>query len=154
MTWNIMQLCSQDPGRWNRGKIRVIRILLVVAAPFLLTQSEHSILSEEPMAHKYYPNPLEKIVFSPDGPQPQELFAEGQVRIIMVGLQVGQKIPVHPGGLASFQFLEGRGVMIVDGERLPVEPGTVIITQHGAPRGIEAVTELKFMAVRITDFPH
>jgi quercetin dioxygenase-like cupin family protein len=122
--------------------------------PVFLTQSELSTISEEPVAHKYYPKPLEKIVFSPDGPQPQALFAEGQVKIIMVGLQAGQKIPIHPGGLASFQFLEGKGVMDVDGEHLSVEPGTVIITQHGATRGIEAETELKFMAVRITELSH
>jgi quercetin dioxygenase-like cupin family protein len=106
------------------------------------------------MAHEYYPKPLEKIVFSPDGPKPQSLFTEGQVKIIVVGLQAGQTIPVHPEGLALFQFLEGSGVMIVDGERLLVEPGTVIIAQDGAPRGIEAETELKFMAVRITEFAH
>lgn len=106
------------------------------------------------MAYKYYPNPLEKIVFSPDGPQPQSLFTDGQVKIIVVGLVAGQKIPVHPEGLASFQFLEGKGVMIVDGKRLPVEPGTVIIAQDGAPRGIEAETQLKFIAVRITELAH
>ena len=106
------------------------------------------------MAHKYYPKPLEKVVFSPEGPQPQVLFEEGQVKIIVAGLEAGQEIPVHPEGLGSFHFLEGTGVMIVDGERLPVGPGTVIITEHGAPRGMEATTRLKFMAVRITEFPH
>lgn len=44
--------------------------------------------------------------------------------------------------------------MIVDGKRLPVEPGTVIIAQDGAPRGIEAETQLKFIAVRITELAH
>ena len=103
------------------------------------------------MAHKYYPRPLEKIDFTPDGPNPQPLFAEGQVKIIVVGLEAGQKIPPHPEGLALFQFMEGEGVMIVDGERLRVEPGTTIITLEGATRGIEAETQLKFMAVRITE---
>jgi len=103
------------------------------------------------MAYKYYPKPLEKIVFSAEGPLPQVLFAEGQVKIIVVGLEAGQKIPVHPEGLGSFHFLDGKGVMMVDGERLPVGPGTVIITEHGAPRGIEAETQLRFIAVRITE---
>lgn len=106
------------------------------------------------MAHKYYPKPLEKVVFSPDGPQPQVLFAEGQVKVIVAGLEAGQKIPVHPEGLGSFQFLEGKGVMIVDGERLLVEPGTLIIAEHGALRGMEAETPLKFIAVRITELEH
>ncbi len=106
------------------------------------------------MTHRYYPKPLEKVVLSPEGPQPQVLFAEGPVKIIVAGLEAGQKIPVHPEGLGSFHFLEGTGVMIVDGERLPVGPGTVIIAEHGAPRGMEAESVLKFIAVRITDLEH
>jgi mannose-6-phosphate isomerase-like protein (cupin superfamily) len=82
------------------------------------------------------------------------LFTEGQVKIIVAGLEAGQKIPVHPEGLAVYQFIEGTGTMVVDGERLPVGPGTVIITEEGAPRGMEAATRLKFMAVRITELPH
>ncbi len=72
----------------------------------------------------------------------------------MVGLEAGQKIPIHTEGLAQFQFLEGKGVMVVDGKRLQVGPGTVIITQEGTPRGIEAETQLKFMTVRITEFAY
>ncbi len=103
------------------------------------------------MAYKYYPNPKEKVVFSNEGPQPHELYAEGEVKVIVAGLNPGQKIPVHPEGLSSFQFLEGKGVMIVDGERLAVGPGTVIIAGHGASRGMEAETRLTFLAVRITE---
>ena len=106
------------------------------------------------MAHKYYPNPTAKVVLSAEGPQPQELFAEGQVKVIVAGLQAGQKIPIHPEGLSSFHFMEGKGVMIVDGERMPVGPGTVIIAEHGAPRGMEAETKLVFVAVRITEVKH
>ncbi len=103
------------------------------------------------MAHKYYPNAKDKVVFSDEGPQPQELFKQGQVKVIVAGLQAGQKIPVHPEGLSSFHFMEGKGVMIVGGERLQVSPGTVIIAEHGTPRGMEAETRLTFVAVRITE---
>ncbi len=103
------------------------------------------------MAHKYYPNVLKQAVFAADGPQPQELYTEGHVKTIVAGLKAGQVIPPHPEGLSVFQFLEGKGAMIVDGERLPVERGTVIIAQHGAPRGMEAESSLIFVAVRITE---
>ncbi len=106
------------------------------------------------MAHKYFSNPQEKIVFSADGPQPQPLFTQGEVKVIVVGLNAGQRIPVHPEGLSVFQFIEGRGTMTVDEERLSVGPGTVIVAEEGAPRGIEAETKLKFMAVRITELSH
>ncbi len=106
------------------------------------------------MTHKYFSNPQEKIVFSADGPQPQPLFTKGEVKVIVVGLNAGQKIPPHPEGLSVFQFIEGRGTMIVDEERLSVSPGTVIVADEGAHRGVEAETRLKFMAVRITELPH
>jgi quercetin dioxygenase-like cupin family protein len=106
------------------------------------------------MAHKYYPNPLEKAVFSAEGPQPQTLFASGPVKVIVAGVEAGSKIPVHPEGLSSFHFMEGKGVMIVDGERLPVGPGVVIIAEHGAQRGMEAGTRPAFVAVRITELDH
>jgi quercetin dioxygenase-like cupin family protein len=106
------------------------------------------------MAHKYFSNPQEKIVFSVEGPQPQSLFTKGQVKVIVVGLNAGQKIPVHAEGLSVFQFIEGQGIMIVDEERLSVAPGAVIVVEEGAPRGMEAETKLKFMAVRITESPH
>ncbi len=106
------------------------------------------------MAYKYYTNPQSQIIFSADGPQPQPLYTNGKAKIIVVGLKAGQKIPVHPEGLSVFHFIDGKGVMIVDGERLPVQSGTVIITDEGASRGMEAETELKFMAVRITELPH
>ncbi len=103
------------------------------------------------MAYQYFPNPQDKAVFSAEGPQPQELFSQGQVKVIVAGLEAGQQIPVHPEGLGVFHFLEGMGTMTVDGERLPVKPGTVVIAGQGAPRGIEAGTRVKFMAVRITE---
>ena len=106
------------------------------------------------MTHKYFSNPQEKITFSTDGPQPQSLFAERQVKVIVAGLNAGQKIPAHPEGLSVFQFIEGTGTMIVDGERLQIKPGAVVIAEDGASRGMEAETRLKFMAVRITELAH
>ncbi len=104
------------------------------------------------MSHKFYSNPVEKVVLAADGPKPQELYSEGELKVIAAGLEAGQKIPVHPEGLSVFHFVEGRGTMIVDGERLPVAPGTVIIATYGTPRGMEAETKLKFVAVRVNEF--
>lgn len=102
------------------------------------------------MAFKYYPDVKGKAIFSPEGPQPQTLYTEGQLKIVTAGLEAGQKIPIHPEGLAVYIFLEGKGWMVVDGERLPVGPGASIITLAGAQRGIEAESRLIFMAARIS----
>lgn len=106
------------------------------------------------MSHTYIPNIISKVVFSPEGPQPQTIFSEGQVKIVSTGLKARQIIPTHPEGLAVYTFLEGNGWMIVNGERLTVGPGTVVITPEGARRGIEADTQLIFIGVRITELPH
>ncbi len=96
-----------------------------------------------------YPNWQEKVVFSPEGPQPQILVENEKLKVIIAGLEVGQKIPQHPDGLAVYHFLEGTGWMIVDDERYPIRSGATVITPEGAKRGIEAESRLVFLASRI-----
>lgn len=103
------------------------------------------------MTFKYFSDVKTKVIFSSEGPQPQSLFTEGQLKVITAGLKAGQKIPVHPEGLAVYTFIEGNGWMIVDGERLAVGPGTAVITLAGAQRGIEAESQLIFVAARISE---
>ncbi len=100
-----------------------------------------------------FPDVLKNIVYSAENPQPQSLFSEGQLKVITIGLEVGQKIPVHPEGTAIYIFLKGKGWMTVDGERLSVRSGTTIFTQAGAQRGIEAKTRLSVILVRISTPP-
>lgn len=96
------------------------------------------------------PNWKESVVFASTGPQPQILLENTQVKVVLVGLEAGQKIPPHPQTLAIYHFLEGTGWMIVDGERYSVNTGTTIITPDGAKRGIEAETRLAFLATRMS----
>jgi quercetin dioxygenase-like cupin family protein len=106
------------------------------------------------MAYKYFADVKTRVIFSPQGAQPQGLFTDGQLKVITAGLEAGQSIPPHPEGLAIYTFLEGSGAMIVDGERLPVGPGATVITLSGALRSIEADTRLIFIAARISEIPH
>ena len=101
------------------------------------------------MTSLVYPNWQEKVVFSPDGPQPQILVENEKLKVIVAGLEIGQKIPPHPEAQAVYHFLDGTGWMTVDDERYPVRPGATVITSAGAKRGIEAETRLAFLAVRI-----
>lgn len=106
------------------------------------------------MLFKYFPDVKKNAVFSSEGPQPQSLYTEGQLKIITAGLKAGQKIPVHPEGLAVYTFLEGNGWMVVDDTRLAVSPGSTIVTLAGAHRGIEAESQMIFVAARITEISH
>ena len=91
----------------------------------------------------------EKVVYSAEGPQPQVLLEDDKVKVVIGGLQAGQKIPVHPAGLGVYHFLEGTGWMIVDDERFAVSPGATVIAPAGAQRGIEAETRLAFLATPV-----
>jgi len=101
------------------------------------------------MSSTLFPSWKEIVVFSPDGPQPQTLLETEKSKALIAGLEPGQKIPVHPEGPAIYHFLEGSGWMIVDGERLPVQPGATVVVLAGAARGMEAETRLVFLGVRV-----
>ena len=101
------------------------------------------------MAAQFYPSWKEMIVYSDDGPQPQILLETEKARTLVAGLKPGQQIPAHPEGLATYYFLEGNGWMTVDEEVLPVSPGAIVITPAGAKRGMQAETQLAFLAVRV-----
>lgn len=101
------------------------------------------------MTPTLYPNWKEKIVFSAAGPQPQILAETDTLKVILGGLEAGQKIPLHPEGLAMYYFLEGTGWMSVEDERFAVQPGAIVITPAGAKRGVDAETRLAFLAARV-----
>jgi quercetin dioxygenase-like cupin family protein len=101
------------------------------------------------MAQILFPNWRDQVVFSPDGPQPQALMENEKFKVVIGGLEPGQKIPPHPEGESVFHFLEGTGWMVVDGERFAVTAGATVVTPAGARRGIEAETRLAFLAARV-----
>ena len=99
---------------------------------------------------KLFPNWRDQIVYSADGPQPQILMVNDKVKILLAGLEPGQKIPEHAEVSSMYHFLEGTGWMLVDGERLAVTPGVTVVMPDGTVRGMEAKTLLAFLAVRIS----
>jgi quercetin dioxygenase-like cupin family protein len=96
-----------------------------------------------------YPNWRDKVIYSPDGPQPQILMVNNEVKILVAGLEPGQKIPEHSEASAMYHFLEGTGWMLLDGERLEVGPGATVVIPEGTVRGMVAETRLAFLATRI-----
>ena len=61
----------------------------------------------------YFVDVKEKAVFATDGPKPQFLIDTPQFKALVVGLEAGGQIPVHPGETAMYHFLEGTGLMTV-----------------------------------------
>ncbi len=96
----------------------------------------------------YYPAPEEQVVFDDAGPRPQMFVDSEKFKVLVVGLEPGQRIPSHPEALAVYHFMTGKGVMTVDESTFPVAAGAVIIAPPGASRGISAESRLTFLAVK------
>ena len=100
------------------------------------------------MSNHYFPDIKSMAVFSTNGPKPQFLIETPQFKALVVGLEAGGKIPVHPGEAAAYHFLEGEGSMTVDEETFEVRPGVTVIAPSGAKRGMSAKTRLVFLGAK------
>ncbi|MBE0682290.1 MAG: cupin domain-containing protein [Anaerolineales bacterium] len=93
----------------------------------------------------YFTDPKSKAVFAADGPRPQFLIDSPKFKALVVGLEAGGQIPVHPGETAMYHFLEGEGLMTVDEEIFAIKPGVTVVVPGGAKRGINAKTRIIFL---------
>ena len=93
----------------------------------------------------YFTDVKEKAVFAANGPKPQFLLDTPNFKALVVGLEAGGQIPVHPGGAAMYHFLEGEGLMTVGEETFEVKAGVTIVAPDGAKRGMNAKTRLIFI---------
>ena len=93
----------------------------------------------------YFPDTKSKAIFAADGPNPQFLIETQQFKALIVGLEAGGQIPVHPGEVAMYHFLEGEGLMTVDDESFAIKPGVTVIAPSGAKRGMNAKTRVVFL---------
>ena len=93
----------------------------------------------------YFVDVKEKAVFATDGPKPQFLIDTPQFKALVVGLEAGGQIPVHPGETAMYHFLEGTGLMTVGDEAFEIKPGVTIVVPSGERRGMNAKTRIIFL---------
>ena len=93
----------------------------------------------------YFPDIKSKAVFAADGPKPQFLIETPQFKALVVGLEAGKQIPVHPGEAAMYHFLEGEGLMTVGEESFAIKPGVTVVAPSGVKRGMNAKTRVIFL---------
>lgn len=99
----------------------------------------------------FYPDVRSQAIFDADGPRPQLLVDSLKLKAVIAGLEAGQQIPPHPESLAVYTFLEGQGVMVVNGDEFPVAAGATVIAPPGAVRGMRALGRLVFLAVKSSE---
>jgi quercetin dioxygenase-like cupin family protein len=100
------------------------------------------------IAEIYFSDPKTKAVFADDGPKPQFLLDTPEFKTVVVGLEAGQQIPLHPDVAAVYYFLEGSGLMTVGDQTFAIQPGATIITPAGALRGMNAKTRIIFLGAK------
>jgi quercetin dioxygenase-like cupin family protein len=93
----------------------------------------------------YFMDTKARAVFAGDGPKPQFLMDTSQFKVLVVGLEAGQQIPLHPGEPAMYHFLEGEGLMTVGDETFVIRPGATVIAPAGSLRGMNARTRVVFL---------
>ncbi len=96
----------------------------------------------------YYADARQQVHYTPGGPQPQYVLDGDHAKVLLAGLEPGQRIPVHPENLALYTILEGRGTMLVGDDQFPIGPGALIVVPAGVGRGMIAETRLAFVAAR------
>lgn len=106
-------------------------------------------MSQHDSTHPFYfPDSLALARFGEAGPQPQFLLDSQRLKVLVAGLNPGQRIPPHAEALAVYHVLAGNGVMTIDGDSLPIGPGSTVIALDGATRGLVAETPLVFLAAK------
>lgn len=81
---------------------------------------------------------------------PQILRMAQAYKVPLICLKEGQEIPPHASGTGVFYFMNGKGVMTVDGEEREVGAGDMVFVDKGQERGIRATEDLAAFAVHVT----
>lgn len=97
------------------------------------------------ISEMYFADIKAKAVFAANGTNPQFLIDTPNFKALVVGLEAGQQIPVHPSDVAMYHFLEGIGLMTVGDESFEIKPGVTIVVPNGVKRGIIAKTRIIFL---------
>ncbi len=101
------------------------------------------------MSETLFPDWHDLVRYASPGPQPTILCDEPELRVLVAGLEPGGRILAHAERQAVYHFLQGEGIMEVDGARHRVAAGATIVAPAGSTRGMEAITRLAFLAVRV-----
>lgn len=96
----------------------------------------------------FYPSIAAVAVFDRSGPRPQFLVDSDKLKVIVAGLEAGQRIPAHAEALAVYHFIEGSGVMTVNDAEFAVCAGSTVVAPPGATRGMQADSRLIFLAAK------
>ena len=81
----------------------------------------------------------ELVEFSDESFCPKVLSATDLTKVMIVGMEDGQQIPLHtPGVQLALAIMEGAGEVWIDDAPRPVSAGDIVVIPAGTTRGVRA----------------
>jgi quercetin dioxygenase-like cupin family protein len=79
------------------------------------------------------------------------LFASERLMVGLNAFEPGQEhaLHAHAGMDKVYQVLAGRGVFLLEGRELPMEPGVMLVAPEGVPHGIRNTGDARLVVLAI-----
>ena len=90
------------------------------------------------LQHPEVLRPAEYAVFNPAKMGKATLFESERILVGLNSFEPGQEhaLHAHEGMDKVYQVLEGRGLFLLEGRELAMEPGVMLVAPEGVPHGI------------------
>ena len=95
--------------------------------------------------------PEQHAVFNPEKMGKSTLFQSERMLVGLNAFEVGQahRLHAHEGMDKVYHVLEGTGLFLLEGEDVPMSPGTMLIAPEGVPHGIRNTGEGRLIVLAI-----
>lgn len=103
------------------------------------------------MKHPSLIRPAEHAVFSPDKMGKKALFHSERMLVGLNAFEPGQehRLHAHEGMDKLYFVLEGRGLFLLEGEELAMEPGHMLVAPEGVPHGVRNTGEERLVVMAV-----
>lgn len=103
------------------------------------------------MEHPKLIRPEEHAVFRPDKMGKSTLFHSERLLVGLNAFEPGQehKLHAHEGMDKMYFVLEGRGLFLLEGKELPMEPGQMLVAPENVPHGVRNTGEERLVVMAV-----
>ena len=103
------------------------------------------------MKHPKLIRPEEHAVFQPDKMGKSTLFHSERMLVGLNAFEPGQehRLHAHEGMDKMYFVLEGRGLFLLEGEELPMEPGQMLVAPENVPHGVRNTGEERLVVMAV-----
>ena len=103
------------------------------------------------MDHPKLIRPEEHAVFSPDKMGKSTLFHSERMLVGLNAFEAGQehRLHAHEGMDKMYFVLEGRGLFLLEGEELEMEPGQMLVAPENVPHGVRNTGDERLVVMAV-----